>query len=238
MAMKSKAQEKTVIEIKPIATSEVIITLVGDTPLLVHNWTEKAKRQMLEAEQGKRKDKKAREARQPFHEFVNELYWVTEKPNFDGLTEEEMIEKYEAALANGALFGFPITAIKKATASAVVRGGFTNKKTDIMASFRLDDVNGPVVRDGKPLAVIETTEPPRLQEDMVTVGIGGTDLRYRPAFDSWRMTIRVKLIETGVFTMESIINAINLGGAMVGIGEWRMEKSGENGLYHVATDGE
>lgn len=238
MAMKAKSNEKTVIEINRIDISEAIITLVGDTPLLVHNWTEKAKKQMLDAEQGKRKEKKAREARQPFHEFVNEMYWVTEKPDFDSMSEPEAINAYETALRNGAQFGFPITAIKEAAASAIVRGGFTNKRTDIMASFRLDDMNGPVIRDGKPLVVIETDEPPRFQEDMVRVGMGGTDLRYRPAFDSWRMRIRIRLVETGVFTMESIINAINLGGTMVGIGEWRMEKSGENGLYHVAVDGE
>ena len=47
----------------------------------------------------------------------------------------------------------------------------------------------------------------------------------------------VSLIDVGVFTMESIINAINLGGYMGGIGEWRMERDGDFGHYHVEVSG-
>lgn len=51
-----------VIEIKPIEEVKFNIRVVGDTPLIMHRWTEKAKRQMLEgmksARKGKAKDKK------------------------------------------------------------------------------------------------------------------------------------------------------------------------------------
>lgn len=59
------------------------------------------------------------------------------------------------------------------------------------------------------------------------------DLRYRPAFVDWKTELEITLIDTGVFDMESIINAINLGGYMNGVGEWRMEKSGDFGRFHV-----
>ena len=37
---------------------------------------------------------------------------------------------------------------------------------------------------------------------------------------------------------EQIINYFNIGGFGVGVGEWRPEKDGQWGRFHVATDGE
>ena len=37
-------------------------------------------------------------------------------------------------------------------------------------------------------------------------------------------------------TIENIINAINLGGQLNGIGEWRIEKGGQYGSFHVAAE--
>ena len=42
-----------VIEIRPIELARVQLRLVGDTSLIMHQWSAKAKRQMLEAQQGK-----------------------------------------------------------------------------------------------------------------------------------------------------------------------------------------
>ena len=50
------ATKKTeVIEIKPIEIAKLNIRIVGDTPLIMHAWSEKAKREMLEAQQGAKK---------------------------------------------------------------------------------------------------------------------------------------------------------------------------------------
>ena len=35
-------------------------------------------------------------------------------------------------------------------------------------------------------------------------------------------------------TAEQIVNLINTGGFAVGVGEWRPEKNGQFGLFHVA----
>ena len=84
----------------------------------------------------------------------------------------------------------------------------------------------------------KTDEPPVFREDMVKIGgmSKTSDLRYRGAFNNWKIRLTVTLIDTGVFTMESIINAINLCGCMNGIGEWRMERDGEFGMFHVEVD--
>lgn len=231
--MAAKKNESTqVITIKPVKVSKARITLVGDTPLIIHAWSEKAKKEMLESQTKNKKEKKAKEIRDPFAEFMDALYWVTPKPT------EHTPEAFEAALAAGAKFGFPTTAIKQAALAACYRAGIIPNQVGMKCTFYLNAVEGCDKGTGSELAVIDTDEPPVFREDMVKIGAINklADLRYRPAFNNWKIRLTVSLIETGTFTMESIINAINLGGYMNGIGEWRMERDGDFGHYHVEVE--
>lgn len=234
MAITKKNDSKEMITIKAPQIVKANITIVGDTPLIIHAWGEKAKKEMLAAQQKSKKDKKAMAIRDPFAEFMDALYWITPKP------EEHTQEAFEEAVANGAKFGFPITAIKQAALSACYRAGIIPNQVGMKCAFYLNAVDGVNQGTGSELAVIETDEPPMLREDMVKIG-GMTkvaDLRYRPVFNSWRMRLTISLIDVGTFTMESVINAINMGGFMNGIGEWRMEKNGDFGHFHVELDEE
>lgn len=228
-----KEQESTIVISRPKITTQVI-TIVGETPLIVHAWGEKAKKEMLEAQQKKKVDKKAKAIRDPFSEFMNALYWITPKP------EEDTPEAFEKAVMEGAKFGFPITAIKQAALSACYRAGIIPNQMGMKCAFYLNSVDGANLGTGSELAVIETDEPPVFREDMVR--IGGlqkvADLRYRPAFNNWKIRLKISLIEVGTFTMASIINAIDMGGFMNGIGEWRMERDGEFGRFHVEVEEE
>ena len=51
------AIKKTVetIEIRPVEIETVGVRIVGDTPLIMHRWSEKAKREILDKEMGKAK---------------------------------------------------------------------------------------------------------------------------------------------------------------------------------------
>lgn len=229
MATKKTETKEVKIEIKPIKVETAQITLVGDTPLIVHAWSEKAKKEMLDAQQKEKKDKKAKEKRDPFAEFVNALYWLTPKP------EEPTQEAFEQAVAAGAKFGFPIAAIKQAALAACYRAGIIPNQAGMKSVFFLNAVSGVNPMTGSELAEIETDEPPRFREDMVK--IGGiqkvADLRYRPEFRNWKIRLKISLIDVGTFDMQSVINAINMGGFMNGIGEWRMDRDGDFGRYHV-----
>ena len=229
MANTKKEVKEVSIKIKPPRIETAEITLVGDTPLIVHAWSEKAKKEMLDAQQKEKKDKKAKDKRDPFAEFVDALYWLTPKP------EEKTPQAFEAAVAAGAKFGFPITAIKQAALSACYRAGVIPNQAGMKSAFYLNAVSGVNPETGSELAEIETQEPPEFREDMVK--IGGmqkvADLRYRPAFRNWKIRLKISLISVGTFDMESIINAINMGGFMNGIGEWRMERDGDFGRFHV-----
>lgn len=227
--MAKKAETQSIITIKPIKLQKARITLVGDTPLIIHSWSEKAKKEMLAAQQKTKKDKKAMDIRDPFAEFMDACYWITPEP------EEKTPEAFEKAVSEGAKFGFKTIAIKLAALSACYRAGIIPNQTGMKSCFYINAVDGVYHETGEELAVIRSDDPPICREDMVRIGgMNKTaDLRYRPAFKNWKIDLMVTLIDVGTFTMESIINAINLGGYMNGIGEWRMERDGDFGRFHV-----
>lgn len=230
--MATKEKQEVIIKINRPQITKANITIVGETPLIVHAWGEKAKKEMLDAQQKKKVDKKAKEIRDPFAEFMDALYWITPKP------EEKTPEAFEKAVMEGAKFGFPITAIKQAALSACYRAGIIPNQMGMKCTFYLNAQEGLNPGTGSELAVIDTDEPPIFREDMVKIG-GMTkvaDLRYRPAFTNWKIRLTISLIEVGTFNMESIINAIDMGGFMNGIGEWRMERDGEFGRFHVEME--
>ena len=231
--MATKKNEKEMITINPIKISQSTITIVGDSPLLVHAWSEKAKKQMLAEQQKENGKKLPRVKRDPFADFMNALYWITPKP------EEDTPAAFEKAVEEGAKFGFPLIAIKQAATAACYRAGVIPNQVGMKTSFYLSAVDGGNTGSGLELAVIESEKPPYCREDMVKVGgINKTaDLRYRPCFENWKIRLQINMVENGNFSMGSIINAINMSGFMNGIGEWRVERDGDFGRFHVEMEG-
>ena len=217
MATKKAATE--VIEIRPIEIKKVTIRIVGDTPLIMHAWSEKAKRMMLEAQMGVAKGKK-KEAKNPVDDFIRSMYWLTPMP------EDGTMESFEEAIANGARFGFPVTAFKQAAISAAYRMGWAKDKMSMRGAFFIDsDENG----------MIEIhSDTPEMREDMVKVGMGTADIRYRGEFKNWYADLTIIYNANGRYSLENIVNISNAGGYVCGVGEWRPERDGQNGMFHVA----
>ena len=76
------------------------------------------------------------------------------------------------------------------------------------------------------------TDDPIMREDIVRVGAGSTDLRYRPEFAEWAMVLTLEY-DSKALTQEAILNLIDRAGFGVGLGEWRPEKGGEYGRFHL-----
>ena len=216
------AKKDELIEIKPLELKQVKIKIIGDSPLIVHAWSDKAKRMMLEAQMGKTKTK-AKEKRDPFDEFINSMYWLTEVP-------ESTPEAYNKAVANGAKWGFPVGAIKQAANSAAYRMKWVKNQMELRGAYFLKSEFGE-------MAEIKGSIP-EMREDMVRIGQGSADLRYRGEFKNWYMDFILEYNASGGMSLEQIVNCINAGGFACGIGEWRPEKDGSFGTYHVALDGE
>lgn len=220
------ATKRELVAITPIEEKKVRIRIEGDTPLIMHAWSEKAKREMLEAQQGKKKGK-AKDRKNPVNDFVQSMYWLDGKPEMDCNTDEVECQKmFVDAIENGARFGFPVTAFKQAAISAAYRMGWSKDKVSLQGAFFIEsDENG----------MIEVkSDPPTMREDMVKIGMGTADIRYRGEFRNWYVDAIVRYNANGQYDLNSIINMINAGGMYCGVGEWRVEKSGQNGMYHVA----
>jgi hypothetical protein len=216
------------VEIKPIEMKTMEIEIIGDTPLIMHAWSEKAKRMMLETQQGKAKGKK-KPVRNPVDDFIQSLYWLTEKPVYkEDASEEECEKAFNEAISKGAKFGFPITAFKQAGNAAAYRMGWVKNQTGLKGAYFLNAEFGDMVE------IISDT--PIMREDMVKIGMGTADIRYRGEFRNWRAKFKVTVNTSGTFNIENILNVINAGGVVCGVGEWRPEKDGQFGMYHIKTE--
>lgn len=211
MASKKTApQEVEAIVVPPIAIKSAVICIVGDSPLICHAWDDKAKLMLWDPDAVK--DKK-HEPRNPVRSFINSLYWLEGKP------EEDTEEAFDAAIRNGARFGFPSVALKDCAVSGGYRAGILPNKVSGYAGFHV------------PGELVEVQGVPHIREDMVRVGQGKADIRWRGEFSDWRITFTVNY-NSGVFSIAHIINLFNHGGYAVGIGEWRPERGGSNGMFH------
>lgn len=217
--MATKKVESSVVEIRPLDIQKVNIRIVGDTPLIVHAWSEKAKKQILD-KQMKVTVTKAKEARNPYQEFIDSLYWLTPKP-------EATPEAFNKAINKGAKFGFPISAVKQAGNSTAYRLGWVQNQTALRCSYFIESEFGEFIE-------IKGSTP-EIREDNVTIGMGTADLRYRAVFNEWYADLTLSYNKSGVYTLEQIINIINAGGYSCGLGEWRAEKDGIFGRFHVET---
>ena len=208
------------IEIKPIEIKKTTIRIVGDTPLIMHAWSEKAKREMLDKQMKKTKSA-AREAKNPVEDFIRSMYWLSPMPT--EMTEEG----FEDAINSDARFGFPVTAFKQAAISAAYRMGWAKDKMSMRGAFFID---------GDENQMIEIhSDIPIMREDMVKVGMGTADIRFRGEFRNWWADLTISYNSNGQHTLEQIINIINAGGYVCGVGEWRPERDGQYGMFHVVS---
>lgn len=208
----NEAVESINVEIPELNIGYFEVTVIGDSPLIEHAWSDKAKQMMLDKQM--KKASSGREAKDPFMDFCDSLYWLTEKP------ENPTMEDVQKAR-----FGFPTVAFKSAAVDAGYQSGILAKKTTARGAFH-------IVGE---MAEIEGT--PEMREDMVRIGMGTADIRYRGEFKKWSTTPTIRYNKNAI-SDEQIINLINVGGFACGVGEWRPGKDGSYGMFHVAREEE
>lgn len=188
------------------------LKIIGDSPLIMHAWSEKAKKEMLDKQM--KKATKGREAKDPFIDFCDSMYWLSKKP--EKPTMEDVLS---------AKYGFPVVAFKAAAVDGGFQSGVLSKKTTARGAFQ-------IVGE---MAEIKGT--PEMREDMVRIGMGTADIRYRGEFKNWSTVLTIKYNERAM-SLEQIVNLFNIGGFSCGVGEWRPQKDGSYGMFHVATQSE
>jgi hypothetical protein len=83
-----------------------------------------------------------------------------------------------------------------------------------------------------PGELVEIEGEPRMREDMVRVGMGTADLRYRPGFPRWYAYVPVRY-NANVITLEQLTHLFSQAGFSVGLAEWRVEKNGDKGMFEI-----
>lgn len=121
-------------------------------------------------------------------------------------------------------YGIPLTAFKKSLISAAHKD-FGLEKTLLRKSFFIPSTDSNRI---VPMFCDDYT----IREDIVRVGQGKTDIRYRPEFKEWSAKITAE-IDPGLLQFKDIANLINRAGFSIGIGEWRPEKDGEYGRFEL-----
>jgi hypothetical protein len=179
--------------------------------LVVHRFDEKSKRQMLDKQM--KKAKGAKEAKDPWMDFCRSMYWLT-----------PMSEKPTQKDIDAAKFGMRCVSFKAAAVGAC-RFSDGMKMTEARGAFHVDGEFAEILGGA-----------PTMREDMVRVGMGTADVRFRGEFTNWRCVLTVSY-NANAISAEQIINLFNLAGFHQGVGEMRPEKTGFGyGRYHVATD--
>jgi hypothetical protein len=204
------------IELPALNIGMMEVTLIGDSPLIVHAWSMKAKKEMLDKQL--KKAKGAREAKDPTADFNASMYRL----NDDGFGFPSVAFKGAAVTAGTSVAGITKVAARQAF-------HILGEDADIDGAFEGSKSRVNLVR-------IEGSKP-QMREDMVRVGMGTADLRYRAEFSDWHTKILVRY-NANVLSESQILNLLNTAGFAVGVGEWRPEKDGAYGMFHVATEAE
>jgi hypothetical protein len=181
------------------------VRIVGDSSLIVHRWSEKAKKEMLDKQMGIASAGK--EKKDPERDYRESAYLLKpaprDKPFEDGT------------------FGFPTIAFKGAAVEACTSLGKAVTKVAARQAFHM--VGELVELEGRP----------SMREDMVRLNGQTADIRYRAEFLQWACQLVIRY-NARVLSAEQVVNLLNTAGFAVGVGEWRSEKDGSHGLFSVA----
>lgn len=209
---KTKATEVDIraFVIPQIAEQQCVLEIKGITPLIMHRFSEKAQKQMRDAQQKTARSQK--EARNQDEEWRAACYVVPGQEDAEDWTPGK--------------YFFPATAFKQAFLYGVGQMQDKAKLPKNLATGWL------FVRDD-PILKFESVS---LREDTGRIGMGTTTLIYRPQFNDWSVDLEVDF-NSNTITLEQVVSLMDLGGYSGGVGDWRpsapKNKSGSFGRFRV-----
>lgn len=199
------------IEIKRIDVKQVTVKIVGDGDLILNKMNDVSTRQLTDQRKNKAKDL---EVPNEWEQIITAMHWRDGKPT--DFSEQGLID----ALKNNApcltAFG-----LKKSFGEAVVRNEIDKFKTKFDPSVN-------IIAKGN-LIPIKFTEH-YIDEKLMSPMRGKPVLVRMNRFSGWSAEFTIQFTEN-VYSLEQIINIINLAGFGLGIGSGRTSGYGR---YHVA----
>jgi len=233
MATKTKAAAATKdpfaanrIEIPVVNMDLFRCRLVGQTPLIIHAMGEKKRKEMLDSMQpSQKKTTKVRADKDPVKEYFDSMYALDGDPREDQENTFEGIftplhQKDATAIHGVRASGFRLAMVRAAKSCGA-------KMTDTRCNMRVNSPFGTFLPINFDTVVAG--------EDAVKLQGNKSDLRYRPYYHGWSVDIELEHM-SDIIGPEQIIQLLRIAGRVVGVGEWRNEKGGENGAFDVDLD--
>jgi len=207
------ATKTTVIRLPEISLEEHIMYIIGTSPLIVHAFPEKARKQMLDRQM--KEPKGGRDARDPYAEVEAARYRLPD--GRDGVPAVAL--KDSAVTACSSLSDVTKVAARQAFR---VKGLPMHSKGVIEGSF-VRTALVPLVANA-----------PVIREDVVRLsGIGRTpEMRYRPEFGTWGIEFSI-VLNPQVISIGQLASMFQAAGHGVGIGDYRPERDGDCGTFDV-----
>ena len=211
LATEIKSMTEVKLDIQPIRTERLCITIEGTTPLLVCAWSEKARNMILEKQTGG-KGFKTKEKKVPEVDYKNSLY--TSLDGWTGIPAGGL----KGCLVNAcrAIDGLPMTMAKRIV--FVVSQGQTSRGQSLVR----------VIGEHK------------MDESMVRIDNGKTaDIRFRAIYPEWKIQFDLDIL-ANVITPVQAVNLVNLAGFIEGLCEHRpgapKSNTGNNGRFRVVNN--
>lgn len=207
------AKTVEVVEFKPIIPQERKITIVGDTDLILNKMNDVTTKALTDA----RKDK-AKDITKPneWEEIITAVHWLNGKPS--EFSQETLRENLNPEVNAPCITAF---GLKKSFGEALTRNKIATYSTEFRATIN-------VLGEKDNLVPISFTEY-HLDEKLMSPKKGAPVLVKLNRFSGWRATFTISYLDN-VYSLDQIVNIINLAGFGIGIGSGR---SSDYGRYHV-----
>lgn len=203
-------KKEEIINLKEIRVRHAMVHIVGDGDLVLNKMNDITIRNLTDQRKNKAK---SMEVPNMWEEVITALHWR------DGKTKDFSEEGLHKALEENApcitAFG-----LKKSFGDAVVRNEIDKYRTKFDASVNIIAAGGLV-----PIKFAQYS----LDEKLMSPKKGSPVLVHLNRFSGWSADIEISFTEN-TYSLEQIINIINLAGFGIGIGSGRTSGYGR---YHV-----
>jgi len=195
-----------IVNLKEIKIDKITLRIVGTSSIVQHKWIEKMKKQIRDKKMGKKVSN--REKCDPNQEYIDATYVGRDTGKY----------------------GVPCDAIKQCLVNAAHKD-IGIEKTLVRKSIFIMPQDQDI-KEPRDLVLFDKVDEPIMREDIVRVGSGSADLRYRPVFRNWSIVFTAQLNIDDI-PMDSLLNLVNRAGFGVGLQEMRPEKGGDFGRFTI-----
>lgn len=204
---------ETRIELNQIHPKSIVVTIEGDGDLVLNKMNDVATRKLID----QRKDKATKlEKPNVWEEIITAMHWYNGKPS--EFSEETLKQNLDPKVNAPCITAF---GLKNSFQDAVVRNEIDKYSTKFKAGVNIIAKGGLV-----PITFAEHI----IDEKLMSPKKGAPVLVHLNRFTGWSADVHISMLDT-VYSIEQVVNIINLAGFGIGIGSGRTSGYGR---YHVS----